>query len=190
MSLQTTSRALRRFFRRQSGATAVEFAILLPVLLGTFGAIVESSRIYWNYQGAVAGVREASRYIARVAPEQICGSSGSSDWVPFNDSDTVLDGDGGTLSYSLKVKEILDRNLSKGDGPAELPSGVTLMGRSVSYYCVAGAPGTYRTLTVPVVRVDATVQIKLPFATLFRLFGVQTEDITTTITDQSRVMGI
>ena len=63
---------LASFRSTTSGATVVEFAILMPVMLVCFGTIVEGARIYWNYQSAVSGVRDAARYLARTTDGQIC----------------------------------------------------------------------------------------------------------------------
>ena len=55
----------------------VEFAILLPILLLVFAVIVEGGRLMWSYQTVVAGVRDATRYVARAAPANICSTGGS-----------------------------------------------------------------------------------------------------------------
>ena len=76
MILVNGSKCIASGFRQsEAGATAVEFAILLPVMMVVFAAIVEGSRIYWNYQSAVSGVRDASRYLARITNADICGGT-------------------------------------------------------------------------------------------------------------------
>ena len=163
---------LSRFGRGESGATAVEFTILLPVMLVVFGAIVEGSRIYWNYQGAVSGVRDASRYLARTTNNDICGNSAS--------TNTTLTGGSGIATT------VITRNMDT-DGGGLFPEAVSLNGTpSATYDCVniAGIG------IVPVVVVDAAVQIELPFATIFSFFGTPNGVLNTTITDQSRIYGL
>ncbi len=167
-------RELARFKRNVSGAAVVEFAILLPVMLATFGAIVEGSRIYWNYQAAVTGVRDASRYLARITDNDVCGGAAS--------GGTALAGGAGTATT------IINRNI--GSGAANLfPMAVTLAGGTpvtATYDCI-NVTGVG---VVPVVVVQANIQLQLPFATLFSFFGTPNGQMASTITDQSRIYGI
>lgn len=162
--------------RGEGGATAVEFTILLPVMLVTFAAIVEGSRIYWNYQGAVVGVRDAARYLARITNNDVC-SGGT---APANSAGIATG--------------IITRNLdTDGSGPTGFPSGVSLSTTTpVSAVVICrdlssqGIPED-----IPIYRVNATVEIQLPFSTLFDLFGNYPNGVmTSTITDQSRIYGI
>lgn len=165
---------LAGFGRNTSGATAVEFAILLPVMLVTFGAIVEASRIYWNYQAAVSGVRDATRYLARTTNNDVCGAGAS--------TNTVIAG-GANLATT-----IITRNMDV-DGAGLFPAAVTLSAAtpvSATFDCVAVTGAGI----VPVAVVDATVEIQLPFAGLFAFFGTPNGQMTSTITDQSRVFGL
>ena len=163
---------IARFARNDSGATAVEFCILLPVMLVTFGAIVEGSRIYWNYQGAVSGVRDSARYLARITNNDVCGGSAST-------NNTLTGG-------SAIANTVMTRNMDV-DGAGLFPSAVTLNGApSATFDCISitgiGVVG--------VVVVDASVQIQLPFARLFSFFGTPNGQMSTTITDQSRIYGL
>ena len=63
-----TYRFSSRFAEREDGAALVEFALLLPIFLLLFAMAVEGSRTFWSYQTAIAGVRDAARYVARAAP--------------------------------------------------------------------------------------------------------------------------
>lgn len=165
---------LSEFRKCASGATAVEFAIVLPLMMLTFGTIVEAARIYWNYQGAVSGVRDASRYLARTTDNDVCGGAAST-----NNSLT-----GG----SLTATNIIRRNLDV-DGNGLFPAGVTLSATtpvSATYDCIS-VTGVG---VVPVAVVDATVEIQLPLAPLFAFFGNEPGTVTSTITDQSRVYGL
>lgn len=163
-----------RFLRGERGATAVEFAILLPVMLVVFAAIVEGSRIYWNYQSAVAGVRDASRFLARTTNADICGGA-------TNLTATVIPGGAATANG------IIQRNV--GTGATNIfPSAVTVTNVSATFTC---PDYNLRTDPTPVARVDATVNVAMPFGTLFEFFGPRgTATMTSIITDQSRIYGI
>ena len=165
---------IRRFRRSQTGATAVEFAILLPVMMVVFAAIVEGSRIYWNYQSAVSGVRDASRFLARTTNADICGGA-------TNTTAVTIPGGAATATT------IIARNV--GTGATNLfPTAVTITAVSATFTC---PDYNLRTDPTPVARVNATVNIQMPFGTLFNFFGARNNaTMTSVIVDQSRIYGI
>ncbi|AML52377.1 TadE/TadG family type IV pilus assembly protein [Falsihalocynthiibacter arcticus] len=77
-------RAFGGFRRDERGTALVELAISLPFALLVFGMIIEGSRMLWAYQSAAAGVRDATRYLARIVPRDICTSGGLSRAIPRN----------------------------------------------------------------------------------------------------------
>ncbi|MEM9031340.1 MAG: TadE/TadG family type IV pilus assembly protein [Pseudomonadota bacterium] len=157
---------LKSYGRNESGATLVEFALVLPMLLLVFAVIVEGGRLFWSYQAAISGVRDAARYLARVAPGDICGSGGS------------------VAGYQSTLEGIV-RNRSNGS--AIFPSGVTVTSVVPSHACITGS---YRGGQVPVATVTANLQVTFPFADTFALFGSPAlATITTTVTDQNRIFG-
>lgn len=163
----------RRFLKDERGATAVEFAVLLPVMLVVFAAIVEGSRIYWNYQAAVSGVRDAARFIARTTDADLCGGAA-------NASPSTLTGGAATANA------IISNTMQDEQGL--FPQAVTLTGVTATFTC---PDYNLRTDPTPVARVQATVNIQLPFGTLFELLsGQDTTVMTSVITDQSRIYGI
>lgn len=166
---------ISRFVRgSESGATAVEFVILLPIMMVCFGAIVEGSRIYWNYQAAVSGVRDAARYVARTTPADICNGTTN----PFH---VTLPGG------ADRAREIIDRNLGTGDENL-FPLSVFVHGVMVTYACPDLDLATDPT---PVARVEAVLDIYLPFGEVFEIFGARTTPkLVSVITDQSRIYGI
>lgn len=173
------ARHILRWFRSEnSGATVVEFAILMPVMLVCFGTIVEGARIYWNYQSAVSGVRDAARYIARIEDRNSCIGR------PI-----------GLLSESSIIanaiaQERIEANM--GSGASNLfPLGVSIVDNSVStrLRCVA-TPGHSQDVT-PVVVVAVRVRVDLPFGTVFEFFGGRENTrMVSRITDQARIYGI
>ncbi|WP_068109052.1 TadE/TadG family type IV pilus assembly protein [Tropicimonas marinistellae] len=156
---------LRRFGRAEDGTQLVEFAILLPMLLLVFAVIVEGGRMMWSFQATNAGVRDASRYLARVVPSDVCTVGSSlAGWKP-------------------KVESIV-RTTSTGD--AFFPVGITIDSVTPSLVCYSGS---YRVPDVGIARVTAQLTITFPFEGLFRLAGAERATIVTTVTDQSRIFG-
>lgn len=162
-SSRTTCR--NRLLRDESGAALVEFAILLPMLLLLFAVIIEGGRLMWSYQSAAAGVRDAARYLARVAPSNICSQGGS------------------VTAYTADLEAIV-RNSINGD--SLFPSGITVNSVTPGLACIAG---DFRVSPAPVAQVTANLTVTFPFAGLFGLAGGSLATVTTTITDQSRVFG-
>jgi Flp pilus assembly pilin Flp len=162
---RATLTRLRRFADDESGAHLVEFAIVLPIMLLVFAMIVEGARLMWSYQTVVAGVRDATRFLARVAPRDIC------------------DAGSGVEDYEETLTDIV-RNANEGG--SILPSGVSVIAVLPSLTCYEG---DYRSYTAPIVTVRANVEVTFPFSGLFSLVGGNRPMLETSVTDQSRVYG-
>jgi Flp pilus assembly pilin Flp len=156
---------LRRFAGDESGAQLVEFAIVLPMMLLVFAVIVEGGRMMWSYQTVVAGVRDATRFLARVAPRDICDM-------------------GADVSGYADVLGDIIRDAHAGN--SILPSGVTVTGVLPSLDC---NDGDFRSDVAPIVTVRAEVEVTFPFAGLFTLVGGSRPTLETSVTDQGRVYG-
>ena len=154
--------------RRDDGGVLVEFALVLPMMLALFALTVESARMMMSYQAAIAGVRDASRYVGRILPQDICATG--DDATSFVSTATLV---------SIVQNDI--------DGNALLPSGITITAVTPSYTCVTG---DFRVNPAPVGTVTAVMTLQFPFSGILDLFGGGLSTITTTITDQSRVYGI
>ncbi len=155
----------QRFANDQSGAALVEFALVFPVMMLFFAFVMETGRILWTYQIAVSGVRDAGRYLARIAPIDICLTGGS------------LSG------YSAGLMAIVEDDLG---GSGLFPASVTINSVTPSIACHAGS---YRTDPAPVATVSASMTVTLPLASMFTLFTSAPTTFTTTISDQVRVFG-
>jgi Flp pilus assembly protein TadG len=70
----------RAFKRREGGATAVEFALLLPLLMTILFAIIKFGILFGNYLQLTDGVREAGRTLAQAR----------SSTTPFTSTTTAL----------------------------------------------------------------------------------------------------
>lgn len=154
-----------RFRKCQSGAALVEFALLLPILLLLFAVAIEGGRLLWSYQTVVAGVRDATRYVARVAPQNICSS-------------------GGTLAgFTTDVERIVRQSI---DGDTLFPAGVTVTSVTPALTCT---PGIYRVSPAGIVQVTADLTVTFPFAGIFTFSGQTLNTVTTSVADQSRIYG-
>ena len=71
MSSSFTAKAAR-FARDESGVALVEFAVVLPMMLVVFAVIIEGSRLMMSYESAISGVRDATRYLARITDAGAC----------------------------------------------------------------------------------------------------------------------
>lgn len=163
---------LRRLGRSDRGALLVEFSIMLPLLILLFGVVVEGGRIMWSYQTAVAGVRDATRYLGRVVPSDLCET----------------DATGATLA--AYVDELTDRIENSISGSSVMPSMVTLSGDPGVQIEVESCTLGLRVPQVAIVEVTATVVIQLPFKEMLEVTGTTFPDaITTTIADKTRVFG-
>ncbi|WP_051692685.1 TadE/TadG family type IV pilus assembly protein [Thioclava pacifica] len=159
-------RSLRRLWRDEDGAQLVEFALVLPILLLIFATIVEGGRMFLSYQTVIGGVRDASRYLARVTPRDIC------------DDEDTFDGRDDDLT------EIVENALT---GESLLPSGITITGVTPSLTCTTG---DFRFGTAPVVSVSAALSITFPFGGLFSLATGQTPGtVSTNVADEHRAYG-
>jgi Flp pilus assembly protein TadG len=156
--------AFRRFLRDSDGAVLVEFAMVLPMMLLVFAVIVEGSRMLMSYQSAMSSVRDATRYLARIVPTDICVTGAS------------------ISAYDSQVNAIANQSL----GGVSLPGSVTVQGVTSSLACVSGG---YRVDPAPVATVTATFAITMPFSGIFTLNGGSLGTITTSVTDTARVFG-
>lgn len=155
-----------QFWQDESGAALVEFALLLPMLLVVLALSVEGGRTFWAYQTTITGVRDAARYLSRVAVKDICHTGGS------------------TTAWDAKLTDIV-RNAQGGAGL--FPAGVAVNAVTSSLSC---RTGDYRGDRAGVATVTAQLSIQYPFAGLLTLVGVSVGDVATTVSDQTRVLGI
>ena len=162
-------RSVRRLIpdlrRNDDGVALVEFAIALPMMLLVFAVIVEGSRLMIAYQSTIAGVRDATRYLSRVLPGDICTSGGHAS------------------AYVSRLTTMVGQSVS---GRSVLPVSVTLNSVTPSVACVSGA---YRVNPAPVATVTASITVTYPFSGVFLLVGGSVPTVTTTVTDSARIFG-
>jgi hypothetical protein len=165
---QSPVAAHRRFLLAENGGALVEFAISLPLILALAFLTVESMRLFWSYQAAIAGVRDATRYLARIAPSDLCTSGGS------------------VAGYAGQLETIVETTIT---GASPFPADVTVTSLAPALACVTSLG--LRQSSVPVATVSADVSIPIPFAQVLRVIGADPDPtIDTTIRDQARVYGL
>ncbi len=159
------TRTLHHLRRDDSGVALVEFGLILPLMLLFFALAIEGGRTFWAYQTAIAGVRDAARYVSHATPSNVCSTGGN------------LNG------LNTKVTDIVKKNIS---GTSAFPGQITIVSVTPLLTCVSG---TYRLTPTPVVTVTATMTIAYPFSGLFTLSGQTAAGVTTTVTDRARIFG-
>ena len=155
----------KRFARNDDGAILVEFGLVMPVMLLLLAVTLESARLMWSYQSVIAGVRDASRYLSRVTPADICTSGGS------------------VAGLTTTLKSIVEQDIN---GNNLFPSSVTVNSVTPSLSCVSG---TYRMHPAPVGQVSANITIQFPLGGILTLFGSGATSVTTDVADTSRIFG-
>ncbi|MCV2865635.1 TadE/TadG family type IV pilus assembly protein [Albidovulum sediminicola] len=163
-------KSLRRFLRREEGAILVEFAFSLPILLIFFAVIVEGTRMMKNYHTAISGVRDATRYMSRHLPIDLCNTAPTANALS---------------NYDAILQTIVGRSVSNA---SLFPSGITLTSVRATYTCPSNSPAYH--VRPAVVRVAATMTVNFPFSSAFELLGGQRfSGLTTTISDSVKVFG-
>lgn len=168
------SHHIRRFVKDRSGAALVEFALALPLMLLVSYMCFDGLRLMWSYQAATAGVHEATRYLARVAPGDVCDTGAT--LTAFED--TLFD-----------IVEGVDFEEDVGRFDSVFGQGVDLLDVSTSLTCVDDAG--LRQAEVPVVTVTADLRLLLPFhLILSRTIGTDVATFEARIEEQARVYGL
>lgn len=164
MALFSTN-LIKKFLKAEDGVAVVEFVLSVPMMILIFAIVIEFGRLFLGYQSTVGGVRDASRYLARIAPIDICLNGGS------------------LSSYNAMLKNKIETDRSANN---VLPSQFTVTSVSATHTCVAG---TYRTSPAPVATVAAQISVQFPFGSFFSLFGNPLAPLTTTVSDSARIFG-
>ena len=184
----------KRFAKKEDGVALVEFAIFLPLFVLAFFVIVEFSRVFFSYQGAVAGVRDAARYMARVIPADICEGAGGVGAVLTPGGPNAADYANSTIAGTNRTDapyQIVWRNIDNED--SLLPTSVFLDDVRSVYRCVD--TGNYRQDEVPIIIVAADIRIVLPLIGILELNGLggifpNGPFISRTVIDESRIYGV
>lgn len=164
--MERLAHRIRRFRDERSGAALVEFALSLPLMVLVSYLSIDGLRLMWSYQAATSGVHEAARYIARVAPGDICTT-------------------GGTLTgYQTALTAIVGQS---SDGASIFSRDARLVSLTTRLDCVTGTG--LRQPVVPVATVSVDIEMLLP---LHRVFSAVASSGTFTarIEEQARIYGL
>ncbi|MGH1366988.1 MAG: TadE/TadG family type IV pilus assembly protein [Maritimibacter sp.] len=156
-------RVLARFRKADEGAALVEFGLLLPVLLLFLALSIEGGRTFVAYQTAIAGVRDASRYLSRAMPANACDTGAS------------------TAEWDEKLKDIV--SLSQ-DGESAFSPTVSIGDVTSALVCTSG---DYRGGAAPIATITAELEISLPFSAIFS--SSSKTAISTFVRDSTRIIG-
>ena len=162
---------MRRFARDTEGAALVEFGLVLPVMLLLFSVTIEGARLMWSYQAAIAGVRDATRYVGRVVPGDICGTS------------SATAAQASIMAWQDTVTDIV-RN-SAGGVPL-FPASIIVDDVTPVVDC---KPGAFHLAYTPVATVTADMTITWPFSGIFSLFGGVPPVTHLQVADTGRIFG-
>lgn len=155
-----------RLQRDEAGAALVEFGLVLPLLLTMFVVTVEGGRMLWSYQSTISGVRDAARYLARVAETDACS------------------GGAGVAGFEPQLLAIVR---DSADGTSRFPDSITVIAVQPTLICVAG---DYRGGPVGVAQIQATLEITFPFGGLLNwATNNDLPTLTVSVTDQARIYG-
>ena len=160
----------------------LEFALCFPLMLLVLGFVIEGSRIMWSFQSVIAGVRDASRYLGRVAPVDTCfsGAPNAALLAQFK------------ADYEDDLTSIVTTSL--GVSNQLLPGGVSLKTNTKvlpSYRCEEDTNNPYRINPFTVASAQATITITLPFSGLLNIVsGGIVGSFDVDIKDEHRVFGI
>jgi len=156
---------IKRFRQSEDGVAVVEFVLSVPMMILLFAIVIEFGRLFLGYQATVMGVRDASRYLSRIAPIDICTTSAS------------------LSPYGAILKDKIEKDRAAN---SVLPSQFTVTSVDVTYACVSGS---FRTSPAPVATVAAQIDVQFPLGSLFGLFGTPLGALSTTVTDSARILG-
>lgn len=180
------SRTIRAFRADQSGAAMVEFGLAVLFLPLIIAIVVAGGIIAATHQAASAGVRDAARYVARLAPPDLCQTPGdmAAEAAAFlGDARIIV-----TERFPVANEQGNFWVLPLAVDPTDPQSAVVTVSfqpdDATENYTVDGD-------CVTVVEVRVRLTMDLPFGGVFGLLGGELRDtVTTEIFDRSRVYGI
>lgn len=166
--MHTIRRKIHNFRHKENGAAIVEFALSLPLILVVSYGLIDSMRLFWSYQATIAGVRDASRYIARVAPADLC------------ETGTNLSG------FETRLRAIVDSTIT-GDGVT--PTGINITDFSATVDCIDNLG--LRQPDVPIATITAELSMDMPFSNILAVIGGSGwGSLTTEVREQARIYGL
>lgn len=138
--------------KNKRGSSAVEFAMILPLMIIFLAVVIDFGRLMMDYHAASKSVRDASRYLSRV--EVTCDATGGA----VDNAQDVTIAKNLALSGSINAPAAGDYLLSYWTDPSTITVTVTCIENTGQF------EGRYTAIThIPSLTVTATV----PFTMLF-----------------------
>jgi Flp pilus assembly protein TadG len=162
----------RAIFASQSGAAAMEMALVAPILLTLMFGALELGNYFLSEHVVVKAVRDGARYASRRAiTEYSCPSTVSNDVI-------------------TKTRNLTRTGVVTG-GTARLVNWTEATTITVSLSCTAIAGGNYSGIyngmtSLPHVRVLAVV----PYTSLFQMLGFTSSSLSLRADSEATVMGL
>ncbi|PCI33587.1 MAG: hypothetical protein COB54_04655 [Alphaproteobacteria bacterium] len=138
--------------KNKLGSAAVEFAMILPLMIIFLAVVIDFGRLMMDYHAASKSVRDASRYLTRV--EVTCDAAGGA----VNNAQDITIAKNLALSGSINAPAVGDYLLSYWTDPSTIMITITCIENTGQY------EGRYTSIAyIPSLTVTATV----PFTLLF-----------------------
>lgn len=174
---------LKSFLESEDGNSAVEMALVTPMLLTLMFGSFELGNYFLDNHIVTKGVRDGARYAARLSIDNYSCPSGSAS--------------GSLISGSSAIKEVTRTGKADGTGTPRLATWTSSATVTITVACksVSTYPGIYKGLPadVPVVTVSATVPYNSIFGRLGWTIGQHVTAVATlnlNAKSQAAVMGI
>lgn len=163
--------------RDRSGAAAAEMALMLPLLLVLLFTMFEGGHYLWTEHKVVTGVRDASRFAARLPLSTFLNQDGSG----------VYSCNSGVTDPALtQIKRVARTGTI--DGTVSRVIGWTDAQTTVSVPSCTAAGGMYNSISGQAPRI--TISAAVPYPSLFGALGFSTATVTLTASSQSPVVGL
>jgi|GEM_PF-2759723 len=136
----TIARKLRKIRQASGGSALIEMGLLLPVLVSLMAGMVEFGRALQQFHIADKGVKNAARYLARVAGDGTCPPTSTS-WS----------------NHVVLAKRVAQRGSFDPGSPYSLSNWQTASDVSVNVACVDNSAGDFRgPALIPIVTVTTS----------------------------------
>jgi len=161
---------LKKAWQSESGAAAMEFAIVLPLLVLLFAGFMEFANLLYQQQQLEKSARDAARYLSYYDQN----SSDGTNYMPWATTSAGAVCGSGTAPTVLQAAEnlILYASLCSGSSPivtGMTASQITITSGSTSVTASQGSTGgTSCSMTIPTV----TVSVSTPYSDVIGLLSL------------------
>lgn len=169
----------------RDGASAVEFALIFPVVMALMFSSFEMGYYFWNQHVVVQSVREGARFAARLPFSKFDCATGE---IVINKNDpgdpTAVD------TATIEKIKLLTRTgqIASTDAPPRVKNWTSNVSVVVSCPETPVSEGLYDNMeNAPIVTVSAS---DVPYPSLFATLGFDTVEVKLNASSRSAVMGL